>query len=48
MILIPFAALRLWLLSRKLQEQSGVTQPSGATGDIIDAEYTVIDNEPDR
>lgn len=48
MILLPLAAIRLWWLKRKWQEQSGVAFTPGATGNIIDGEYKVVDTKQQR
>lgn len=48
MILIPFAAFRLWWFNRKIQKQMGAMHPPGATDDIIEAEYTVVTEEWQR
>lgn len=42
MVLIPLAALRLWWFKRKIQQRSVYPHASRPAGDIIDAEYIVV------
>jgi membrane protein implicated in regulation of membrane protease activity len=55
LVLLPFAAFRLWLFKRKIQkydrsnsQYSDVLNTSERDNSIIEAEFTVIDSESNK